>query len=145
MATEIARILRGKHRPIFAPHMDTGEFVIVINAAKVVMTAGKAGKKIQYNHSGYPGGLKERTYSDNLVDRPEEVVRTAIKGMLPKGPLGRQMITKLKVYQGAEHPHAAQSPLVLDIAHARSDKGSTNDGRPGSVGSAVNRGVTVGA
>ncbi len=113
MASEIARILRGKHRPIFAPHMDTGEFVIVVNAKLVAVTAGKADKKIFYTHSGYPGGIKEHQLSKELVERPEEVVRRAVKGMLPKGPLGRKMLTKLKVYSGPTHPHSAQKPIAL--------------------------------
>ncbi len=119
LSTEVARILRGKHRPIFAPHLDTGEYVIVVNAASVVMTSGKADAKIRYRHSGYPGGLKSSLYSDELARRPEEVVRRAVKGMLPKGPLGRQMLTKLKVYAGPDHPHAAQCPNPLVIEHAR--------------------------
>ena len=119
LATEVARVLRGKHKPIFAPHLDTGDFVIVVNAAKVVMTAGKAEKKISYRHSGYPGGLRERRYSDLLATKPEEVVRRAVKGMLPKGPLGRKMLKKLKVYAGPTHPHSAQSPQPLEPASAR--------------------------
>lgn len=112
-------MLRGKHKPIFAPHVDTGDHVIVVNASAVVMTAGKAEKKISYRHTGYPGGLKERTYADLLATKPEETIRRAVKGMLPKGPLGRQMLRKLKVYAGPTHPHAAQNPQPLDIAHAR--------------------------
>ncbi len=119
LATEVARILRGKHKPIFAPHMDTGDHVIVVNAAKVVLTSDKAEKKIAYRHSGYPGGLKETRYSDLLATKPEEVVRKAVKGMLPKNRLGRSMISKLKVYAGPTHPHAAQNPVPLDLASAR--------------------------
>jgi large subunit ribosomal protein L13 len=119
LSTEVARVLRGKHKPIFAPHMDTGDHVIVVNAAKVVLTSDKADKKLAYRHSGYPGGLKQRTYTDLMAQRPEEAVRKAIKGMLPKGPLGRQMLRKLKVYAGPTHPHSAQQPLTLDIAGAR--------------------------
>ena len=119
LATEVARVLRGKHKPIFAPHVDTGDHVIIVNASRVVMTAGKADKKISYRHSGYPGGLKERTYADLLARKPEETVRRAVKGMLPKGPLGRQMLRKLKVYAGPTHPHAAQVPQPMEIAHAR--------------------------
>jgi large subunit ribosomal protein L13 len=119
LATEVARVLRGKHKPIFAPHLDTGDFVIVVNAANVVMTAGKAEKKISYRHSGYPGGLRERRYSDLLATKPEEVVRKAVKGMLPKGPLGRKMLKKLKVYAGPTHPHSAQSPQPLEPVSAR--------------------------
>ena len=116
VASEVARVLRGKHKPIFAPHLDTGDFVIVVNAADVVITANKADKKIAYRHSGYPGGLKQRTYGELLAAKPEEVVRRAVKGMLPKGPLGRQMLRKLKVYAGPTHPHDAQKPTPLDLA-----------------------------
>jgi large subunit ribosomal protein L13 len=115
LATEVARVLRGKHKVIFAPHIDTGDHVIVVNAAKVHLTAGKADKKIQYRHSGYPGGLTARTYSDLLAKQPEEMFRRAVKGMLPKGPLGRQMLRKLKVYAGPTHPHSAQGPSPLPI------------------------------
>jgi large subunit ribosomal protein L13 len=118
MCTEAARILRGKHKPTFAPHMDSGDHVIIINAAKVVLTSGKADKKGVYSYSGYPGGLKTETYAHLLGRRPEQAVRDSVRGMLPKGPLGRQMITKLKVYAGAEHPHAAQGPVVLDLSAA---------------------------
>jgi len=116
VASEVARVLRGKHKPIFAPHLDTGDFVIVVNAADVVITANKADKKIAYRHSGYPGGLKQRTYGELLAAKPEELVRRAVKGMLPKGPLGRQMLRKLKVYAGPTHPHDAQKPTPLDLA-----------------------------
>jgi large subunit ribosomal protein L13 len=116
LATEVARVLRGKHKPIFAPHLDTGDHVIVVNAARVVMTAGKAEKELAYRHTGYPGGLRHRSYADLLARRPDETVRRSVKGMLPKGRLGRRMLKKLKVYSGATHPHAAQlpQPLVLD-------------------------------
>ena len=121
MCTEIARILRGKHKPIFAPHTDTGDHVIVINAEKVVLTGNKLTDKKVYRHSGYPGGLKTRAYGDLLNEQPAEVVRKSITGMLPHNRLGSQMATKLKVYAGAEHPHAAQKPteLVLDNARSR--------------------------
>lgn len=119
VASEVARILRGKHRPYVAPNVDTGDHVIVVNAEKVVMTAGKAGRTVRYRHSGYPGGLSERSYAQLLEDRPEEVVRGAVRGMLPKNRLGRQMLAKLKVYTGAEHPHAAQSPEPLELPMAR--------------------------
>ena len=119
LSTEVARILRGKHKPIFAPHLDTGDFVIVVNAANVVMTAGKADKKIVYRHSGYPGGLKARNYSQLLETRPEEAVRAAVRGMLPKGTLGRQMLKKLTVYAGPTHPHTAQKPEPLAVDAAR--------------------------
>jgi large subunit ribosomal protein L13 len=119
LASEVARILRGKHKPIFAPHLDTGDHVIVVNAAKVVLTADKATTKVAYRHSGYPGGLKSRTYGELLATRPEEVVRRSVKGMLPKGRLGRRMLRKLKVYAGPTHPHAAQKPVPLEIPAAR--------------------------
>ena len=119
LATEVASVLRGKHRPIFAPHIDTGDHVIVVNAAKIVMTAGKADRSFSYRHSGYPGGLTTTSYAQELETRPEEVVRRAIKGMLPHGPLGHKMLSKLKVYAGPEHPHAAQMPIPLDLPAAR--------------------------
>ncbi len=119
MCTEAARVLRGKHKPTFAPHIDTGDHVIIVNAAKVVLTKGKAGKKPIYRHSGYPGGLKTELYS-NLMDRDAaEAIRRSVRGMLPHGPLGRQQIKKLKVYAGAEHPHAAQNPVVLELPAAK--------------------------
>jgi large subunit ribosomal protein L13 len=119
VATEIATILRGKHKPMFAPHIDTGDHVIVVNVDKIVLTAGKADKKVVHRHSGYPGGLKTDRYSDLLARRPEEVVRRAVRGMLPKTRLGRQMLKKLKVYRGPDHPHASQRPEALAIEHAR--------------------------
>ena len=115
LATEVARVLRGKHKPIFAPHLDTGDHVIVTNAAKIHMTAGKAEKKLYYRHSGYPGGLTSRTYADLLAKDPEDTFRRAVRGMLPKGPLGRHMLRKLKVYAGPTHPHSAQGPKPLPI------------------------------
>jgi large subunit ribosomal protein L13 len=119
MATEVARVLRGKHKPGFAPHLDTGDHVVIVNADKVVLTAGKAERKTVYRHSGYPGGLKAETFAHLLERRPEEAVRRTIRGMLPKNRLGRQMLTKLKVYASPTHPHAAQQPQPLDVAHAR--------------------------
>ena len=119
LATEVATILRGKHKPIYAPHIDTGDPVIVVNAAKIVLTAGKAERKLAYRHSGYPGGLTATSYGDLMIDRSDDVVRNAITGMLPKNRLGRQMATKLKVYKGAEHPHAAQAPEPLELPAAR--------------------------
>ena len=110
LATEVARLLRGKHKAGFAAHMDCGDYVVVVNAAEVVLSSDKAQTKLFQRYSGYPGGLKTRTYGEMLARRPEEVVRIAVKGMLPKGPLGRQMLRKLKVYAGPEHPHAAQKP-----------------------------------
>jgi large subunit ribosomal protein L13 len=119
LATEVASILRGKHKPTYTPHLDTGDHVVIVNADKVVLTSGKADRKPVYRHSGYPGGLKTETYADLLARRPEEAVRRTVRGMLPKNRLGRQMITKLKVYAGPHHPHAAQKPQTLDVAHAR--------------------------
>ena len=118
MASEVARRLRGKHKPMFAPHLDTGDHVIVVNASRVVLTAGKAAKKTAYRHSGYPGGLKERSYTELLERNPEQAVERAVRGMLPKGPLGRQMRKKLKVYAGPDHPHQAQRPEPLDLPDA---------------------------
>ena len=115
LATEVARLLRGKHKPIFAPHVDTGDHVVVVNADKVVLTAGKADKKVAYRHSGYPGGLRATAYSDLLARDSAEVVRKAVRGMLPKTRLGRSQITKLKVYAGAEHPHQAQQPQPYQL------------------------------
>ena len=121
LCTEAARLLRGKHKPIFAPHIDTGDHVIVINADKVVLTSGKADREMVYRYSGYPGGMKSESYQQLLDRRPAEALRLSIGGMLPKGPLGRQMMTKLKVYAGPDHPHAAQqpTPVVLKKAAAR--------------------------
>ena len=110
MATEIAKILRGKHKPTFAPHMDMGDHVIVVNADKIVLTSGKADKKMVYSHSGYPGGLRSLDARSVRAEDPERVILQAVKGMLPKNRLSRQVITKLKVYGGADHPHAAQKP-----------------------------------
>jgi large subunit ribosomal protein L13 len=116
LATEVARLLRGKHKPIFAPHIDTGDHVIIVNADKVVMSGtGKAAAKRVYRHSGYPGGLKSESYAESLDRKPADAVRRTVKGMLPKGPLGRQQMTKLKVYAGPEHPHIAQAPKPLEI------------------------------
>ncbi|HEY8525971.1 MAG TPA: 50S ribosomal protein L13 [Acidimicrobiales bacterium] len=119
LATEVASLLRGKHKPTFAPHLDTGDHVIVVNADKVVLTANKGERKTVYRHSGYPGGLRSRTFGDLLARKPEEAVRRTVRGMLPKNRLGRQMLGKLKVYAGPNHPHAAQKPQPYDVAHAR--------------------------
>jgi large subunit ribosomal protein L13 len=119
MATEVARVLRGKHKTIFAPHLDTGDHVIIVNADKVVLSAGKADRERVYRHSGYPGGLKSNSYAELLDTKPADAVRRTVKGMLPKGPLGRQMLTKLKVYAGPDHPHAGQSPERLELTSAR--------------------------
>ena len=114
-ASRIAMVLRGKHRPTFTPHVDTGDFVIVVNADKVQLTGRKLEQKRYFRHSGWPGGQRERTAKQMLATKPAEVVRHAVKGMLPKGRLGRRMIRKLKVYAGPEHPHQAQKPVKLSF------------------------------
>ena len=113
LASEVAKVLRGKNKAIFTPHIDTGDYVIVINAEKIKVTGKKMDQKIYYHHSDYVGGMKETTLKEKLANKPEEVIELAVKGMLPKGPLGRQMYTKLYVYAGPEHKHAAQKPEVL--------------------------------
>ena len=113
LASEVAKILRGKNKPIFTPHMDTGDNVIVINAEKIKVTGKKLDQKIYYSHSDYVGGLKQATLKEKLAKKPEQVIELAVKGMLPKGPLGRQMYKKLHVYAGPEHKHEAQKPEVL--------------------------------
>jgi large subunit ribosomal protein L13 len=115
LATHTATLLRGKHKPIFAPHVDTGDFVVIVNAGKVALTGNKAQQKIAYRHSGHPGGLKRVRYDELLATRPERAIELAVKGMLPKNTLGRQMLKKLKVYAGPEHPHAAQLPTPFEI------------------------------
>jgi large subunit ribosomal protein L13 len=115
LATHAATILRGKHKPTFAPHVDTGDFVIVVNAGKVALTGNKRQTKIAYRHSGFPGGLKAVSYNDLLDKRPERAIELAVKGMLPHNRLGRKLIRKLKVYAGAEHPHKAQQPVPFEI------------------------------
>jgi large subunit ribosomal protein L13 len=115
LASEVAAILRGKHKPIFAPHMDTGDNVIVVNAAKIELTGGKEAKKISYRHSGYPGGIKGTRYDTLLADKPAWVIEKAIRGMLPKNSLGRSMIKKLHVVAGPEHPHQAQMPVAYTL------------------------------
>ena len=113
LASEVAKVLRGKNKPIFTPHIDTGDYVIIVNAEKIKVTGKKLDQKIYYHHSDYIGGMKETTLREMLAKKPEKVVELAVKGMLPKGPLGREMFTKLHVYAGAEHPHTAQKPEVL--------------------------------
>ena len=113
LASEVAKVLRGKNKPEFTPHVDTGDYVIVINVANIKVTGKKLDQKIYYHHSDYVGGMKETTLREMLAKKPERVVELAVKGMLPKGPLGRQMYTKLHVYAGAEHAQAAQKPEVL--------------------------------
>lgn len=115
LATEIATRLRGKHKAEFAPHMDNGDFVIVINADKIRVTGNKPAQKVYYRYTGHVGGLRETTLEEMMAKKPEEVITKAVRGMLPKNALGYQLITKLKVYTGAEHPHQAQKPEVLDI------------------------------
>ena len=113
LASEVAKVLRGKNKAIFTPHMDCGDYVVVVNAAKVKVTGKKLDQKIYYHHSDYVGGMKEATLREMLAKKPEKVIELAVKGMLPKGPLGRQMFTKLHVYAGSEHEQAAQKPEVL--------------------------------
>lgn len=115
LASQIATILRGKHKPIYTPHVDCGDYVVVVNADKIWVTGRKLDQKMYYRHSGYPGGLKEIKLRDQLQKFPERVIEAAVKGMLPKNRLGRQMYMKLKVYAGADHPHAAQQPETLEL------------------------------
>ena len=115
LATQIADALRGKRKPTYTPHIDTGDFVIVVNAEKVAVTGSKRQSKLYHRHSGYPGGLKTRTLEQMLERRPEEVIRLAVRGMLPRTRLGRKQLTKLKVYAGPDHPHAAQQPRALEL------------------------------
>jgi len=115
LASEIARRLRGKHKPIYTPHVDTGDYIVVINAEKVRVSGNKASSKTYYRHTGYPGGIKSITFEKLIQRSPEKAIEIAVKGMLPKNPLGRAMFRKLKVYAGAEHKHAAQQPQPLDI------------------------------
>lgn len=119
LATEVATILKGKHKTNYAPYLDCGDHVIVVNAARVVLTSNKADKKFAYRHSGYPGSLRATLYRDLLEEKPAFVIEKAVKGMLPKGPLGRKMAKKLKVYEGADHPHAAQQAIELEIPGAK--------------------------
>jgi large subunit ribosomal protein L13 len=115
LATQIANVLRGKRKPTYTPHVDVGDFVIVVNAEKVAVTGDKREKKLYWRHSGYPGGIRSRTLGDLLEKRPEEVIRRAVKGMLPRNRLARQQLRKLKVYAGSDHPHQAQKPKQLEI------------------------------
>ena len=115
LASEVAKVLRGKNKPIFTPHMDCGDYVIIVNADKVNVSGKKLDQKIYYNHSDYVGGMKETTLREMMAKKPEKVMELAVKGMLPKGPLGRSMMTKLHVYAGPEHDNAAQKPEVLEI------------------------------
>ena len=117
LASEIASILRGKNKPTYTPHIDTGDYVIVVNADQIQVTGKKLDQKVYYNHSDYVGGMKETTLREKMAKKPEDVIYLAVKGMLPKGPLGREMITKLHVYAGADHKHQAQKPEVLEIKY----------------------------
>lgn len=115
LASEIALRLRGKHKPEYTPHVDTGDYIVVINAKAIRISGNKSTDKVYYHHTGYPGGIKSITFEKQLAKKPEKVIETAVKGMLPKGPLGREMYHKLKVYADAQHKHAAQQPRVLEI------------------------------
>lgn len=115
LATEIASRLRGKHKPEYTPHVDTGDYIVVINAEKVAVTGNKAADKMYYRHTGYPGGLREANFAKLIQHKPEMIIERAVKGMLPRNPLGRAMFRKLKVYAGTQHPHVAQQPQQLDI------------------------------
>ena len=115
LSTELAKILRGKNKPTYTPHLDTGDFVVVVNAAKVTLTGKKMKDKIYYHHTGYPGGIKEINAEKLLAKKPAEMIRMAVRGMLPKNSLGRQMIRKLKIYAGPDHPHEAQKPIPLEL------------------------------
>jgi large subunit ribosomal protein L13 len=115
LATQIADVLRGKRKPTYTPHIDTGDFVIVVNAEKIVVTGNKRADKLYHRHSGYPGGLRTRTFEQMITRRPEEVIRIAVKGMMPRNRLARKQLTKLKVYAGPQHPHVAQRPADLEL------------------------------
>ena len=115
MATEIARHLRGKHKPIYTPHVDTGDYIVVINAEKVKVTGSKSSDKIYYHHTEFPGGIKEISFEKLMIKKPQLAIEKAVKGMMPRNPLGRAMLRKLKVYAGAEHPHTAQQPKELAL------------------------------
>ena len=118
LATEVANVLRGKHKATYTPNIDMGDHVVIVNADKVVLTSGKAERKFVHRHSGYPGGLKTETYAEKMARKPEQAVMDTIRGMIPKTRLGRAQISKLKVYAGPTHPHAAQNPQPLEFAHA---------------------------
>ena len=115
LAVAVATRLRGKHKPEYTPHVDTGDYIVVVNAEKVAVTGKKATDKIYYSHSGYPGGIKDINFQDLIAKAPEKVIQSAVKGMLPRGPLGREMFRKLKVYAGSQHPHVAQQPQTLKL------------------------------
>ena len=124
LASHVAVLLRGKHKPIFAPHLDTGDFVIVVNAAKVALTGNKLADKRLYRHSGYPGGIRSETYGEMLAKHPERLVEAAVRGMLPKNTLGRSTLRKLKVYAGPDHPHQAQQPVPYTITQIAQPAGA---------------------
>jgi large subunit ribosomal protein L13 len=130
LASQVATLLRGKHKPIFAPHLDTGDFVIVVNAEKVALTGSKLQDKRAYRHSGYPGGIHSVAYSELLAKHPERVVEKAVKGMLPKNSLGRNMLRKLKVYAGPDHPHQAQQPTPFTIGQIAQQGHASRASRP---------------
>ncbi len=133
LASRVAHILRGKHKPLYAPHLDCGDFVVVVNAEKIAATGSKEEQKMYYRHSGYPGGLTEMSLGELRRRYPERIVQSAVKGMLPKNKLGRKMIGKLKVYAGPDHPHSAQSPVPLDVrSGAGADGASTTANNEGS-------------
>jgi large subunit ribosomal protein L13 len=115
LASEVAKLLRGKHKPTYAPHVDGGDFVVIVNAERVAVTSGKSQSKIYYRHSGYPGGIKAETFESLRERRPQAIIERAVRGMLPKNRLGRQMARKLRVYAGPDHPHGAQGPKALDL------------------------------
>jgi large subunit ribosomal protein L13 len=124
LASQAAVLLRGKHKPVFAPHVDTGDFVVIVNAAKVALTGNKLRDKMAYRHSGYPGGLRSMSYAELMARSPERAVEKAVRGMLPKNTLGRQMLRKLKVYAGPEHPHQAQRPVPFEINQVSQQPGA---------------------
>ncbi len=115
VATEVARRLRGKHKPIYTPHVDTGDYIVIVNAEKIRVTGNKFKNKMYYHHTGYPGGMKSISFDKQIEKAPERVLQSAVKGMLPKGPLGRDMFRKLKIYAGPEHQHTAQQPQPLEV------------------------------
>ena len=119
LASEAATLLRGKHKPTYSTHLDTGDYVVIVNAEKIVLSGNKLDQKFRYRYSGFPGGLKATAYRKWIADQPEEVVRKAVKGMLPRNRLGRQMLRKVKIYAGAEHPHAAQGPSPYEVKSSR--------------------------
>jgi large subunit ribosomal protein L13 len=129
LASQAAILLRGKHKPVFAPHVDTGDFVIVVNADKLVLTGNKLEDKRAYRHSGYPGGLRSVAYRDLMAAHPERVVQKAVRGMLPKNSLGRRMLRKLKVYPGPDHPHQAQQPVPFTITQVAQKQPGTSPGQ----------------